>query len=48
MEVLATTAKQPMYEKMPPGQDDASKTYNPYIKYTKLEFKVKERRFLVL
>ncbi|XP_062153849.1 phospholipase SGR2 isoform X4 [Alnus glutinosa] len=40
MEVLATTAKQPMYEKMPPGQDDASKTYNPYIKYTKLEFKV--------
>lgn len=40
MEVLATTAKQPIDEKLPPGQDDAPKNYTPYIKYTKLEFKV--------
>ena len=48
MEALATTAKQPIDEKMPPGHDDAPRSYTPYIKYTKLEFKVKERRFLVL
>jgi hypothetical protein len=48
MEALATTAKQPIDEKLPPGQDDAPKSYTPYIKFTKLEFKVKERRFLVL
>jgi hypothetical protein len=48
MEALATTAKQPIDEKLPPGQDDPPKSYTPYIKFTKLEFKVKERRFLVL
>lgn len=37
-EVLATV--QPICEKLPPGQDDAPRNYTPYIKYTKLEFKV--------
>ncbi|XP_034677192.1 phospholipase SGR2-like [Vitis riparia] len=32
--------KQPFYERVPTGQDVAPRNYTPYIKYTKLEFKV--------
>ncbi|KAK9269952.1 hypothetical protein L1049_025525 [Liquidambar formosana] len=32
--------KQPISDKLPPSQDDTSKSYTPCIKYTKLEFKV--------
>ncbi|GMN30671.1 hypothetical protein TIFTF001_002906 [Ficus carica] len=39
-EVLATTIKDPVPEQLPPEQDDSSKSYTPYINYTKLEFKV--------
>ncbi|KDP45614.1 hypothetical protein JCGZ_17221 [Jatropha curcas] len=37
---VATTQKQPIPEKLPSGLDDEPKSYTPYIKYTKLEFKV--------
>uniref|UniRef100_A0A2N9I6S3 DDHD domain-containing protein n=1 Tax=Fagus sylvatica TaxID=28930 RepID=A0A2N9I6S3_FAGSY len=36
----ATIREQPIDEKLPSVQDDAPKNYTPYIKYTKLEFKV--------
>ncbi|XP_057994716.1 phospholipase SGR2 isoform X2 [Hevea brasiliensis] len=37
---IVSTTKQPISEKLPSGLDDAPKSYTPYIKYTKLEFKV--------
>ncbi|KAF3446704.1 hypothetical protein FNV43_RR11884 [Rhamnella rubrinervis] len=39
-EVQATVPKQPISENLPLEQDDSPKSYTPYIKYTKLEFKV--------
>jgi hypothetical protein len=38
--------KQPISKKLAVGLDEASKSYTPYIKYTKLEFKVHEFFFL--
>ncbi|XP_043810409.1 phospholipase SGR2 isoform X3 [Manihot esculenta] len=37
---VATTTKQPICENLPSGSDDTPKSYTPYIRYTKLEFKV--------
>ncbi|KAJ0083174.1 hypothetical protein Patl1_10714 [Pistacia atlantica] len=39
-ELLAIEPKQPISEKLEPMLDDELKSYTPYIKYTKLEFKV--------
>ncbi|KAL4594274.1 hypothetical protein ACB092_12G009000 [Castanea dentata] len=39
-EDLTTIQEQHIDEKLPSGQDDAPMNYTPYIKYTKLEFKV--------
>ncbi|KAM1013283.1 hypothetical protein EV1_042886 [Malus domestica] len=39
-EVLATVAKQPIYEELPVVPDGSPKNHTPYITYTKLEFKV--------
>ncbi|KAF3950278.1 hypothetical protein CMV_023941 [Castanea mollissima] len=39
-EDLTTIQKQHIDEKLPSGQDDAPMNHTPYIKYTKLEFKV--------
>ncbi|KAJ0024171.1 hypothetical protein Pint_07041 [Pistacia integerrima] len=39
-ELLATEPKQSISEKLEPMLDDEPKSYTPYIKYTKLEFKV--------
>lgn len=40
VEALANTAKQSISEKLPPEQHDGPQSYTPYIKYTKLTFKV--------
>lgn len=42
----ATAVKQQMSEKLPCVTDDEPKSYTPYIKYTKLEFKVRTNYFL--
>lgn len=42
-EVLATTPQRSMSEKLPPRQEGSTQSYTPYIKYTKLEFKVQEK-----
>lgn len=39
--------KQPISETLALGQDEAAKSYTPYIKYTKLEFKVHKFLFLL-
>ncbi|PON57072.1 Alpha/Beta hydrolase [Parasponia andersonii] len=39
-EVLETSIKDPVLEKLPAEQDDVAKSYTPCIRYTKLEFKV--------
>ncbi|KAF8404347.1 hypothetical protein HHK36_009230 [Tetracentron sinense] len=39
-EVHTTTSEQPSSQKFLPRKDDMPKSYRPYIKYTKLEFKV--------
>ncbi|KAK2658501.1 hypothetical protein Ddye_005034 [Dipteronia dyeriana] len=39
-EVLSSKSKQPIYEELLPILDDPPMSYTPYIKYTKLEFKV--------
>ncbi|XP_024026506.1 phospholipase SGR2 isoform X3 [Morus notabilis] len=39
-EVLSAMIKDPISEQLPPEEDDSSKSYTPYIRYTKLEFKV--------
>ncbi|KAJ4964881.1 hypothetical protein NE237_016730 [Protea cynaroides] len=39
-EIDSTTTKQFVSQKNPPEQADTPKSYKPYIKYTKLEFKV--------
>lgn len=41
---VATTTKQPICENLPSGSDDTPKSYTPYIRYTKLEFKVKMKK----
>ena len=47
-EDLTTIQEQHIDEKLPSGQDDAPMNYTPYIKYTKLQFKVKKRDFWIL
>lgn len=39
--------KQTISEMLALGQDEAPKSYTPYIKYTKLEFKVLKLLFLL-
>ncbi|XP_062024723.1 phospholipase SGR2 isoform X1 [Rosa rugosa] len=39
-EVLATSPQRSISEKLPPRQEGSTQSYTPYIKYTKLEFKV--------
>ncbi|XP_059641783.1 phospholipase SGR2 isoform X2 [Cornus florida] len=39
-EEITTMTTQAVSEELPPRQNDTTKSYTPYIKYTKLEFKV--------
>ncbi|XP_050366281.1 phospholipase SGR2 isoform X2 [Argentina anserina] len=39
-DILASAPQTSILEKLPPGQEGSTQSYTPYIKYTKLEFKV--------